>query len=82
MARYSQERRESLVRRMLSGEMWIAALARESAEMSLYRWRNRAKANDDDVVSKSKKQDKLNAALPARHLSEPAIAAALLAFRQ
>lgn len=62
MVRYSEERREALVRRMLSGEISIAALARESGvtEMTLYRWRNRLQGKDEPV-SKSKKQDRLSA---------------------
>jgi len=63
MVRYSEERREALVRRMLSGEISIAALARESGvtEMTLYRWRNRLQGKDE-LVSKGKKQDRLSAA--------------------
>lgn len=74
MARYSQERRERLIRRMLSGEISIAALARESGitEMTLYRWRDWVKTKDDDVVSKSKKQDKLSAAQKLSVVTETA----------
>lgn len=63
MVRYSEERREALVRRMLSGEMPIAALARESGvtEVTLYRWRNQVRGKNE-LVSKSKKQDRLSAA--------------------
>jgi transposase-like protein len=73
MSRYSQERREALVRRMLSGEMSIAALARESGvtEMTLYRWRDRVKTKDADVV-KRKKQDKLSAAQKLAVVAETA----------
>ena len=63
MAWYSEERREALVRRMLSGEISIAALARESGvtEQSLYRWRNQVQGKDG-LVSKSKKHERLSAA--------------------
>ncbi len=73
MARYSEERREALVRRMLSGEISIAALARESGvtEQSLYRWRNQVQGKDE-LVSKSKKQEKLSAAQKLAVVTETA----------
>ena len=59
---YSEERRESLVRRMLNAEIGMAALARESgiAEATLYRWRDQAQVSDAGV-SKSKKMQRLSA---------------------
>jgi transposase-like protein len=73
MRRYSEERREALVRRLLSGEVSIAALARESGvtEMTLYRWRDRAKTNNQ-AVSKRTKQDKLSAAQKLSVVTEAA----------
>jgi transposase-like protein len=73
MLRYSEERREALVRRMLSGEISIAALASESgvSEQSLYRWRSQVQGKDE-LVSKSKKQEKLSAAQKLAVVTETA----------
>jgi len=73
MVRYSEERREALVRRMLSGEISIAALARESAvtEQSLYRWRKQVQGKDE-LVSKSKKHERLSAAQKLAVVTETA----------
>jgi transposase-like protein len=73
MLRYSEERREALVRRLLSGKISVAALARESGvtEMTLYRWRNRVRGKDE-LVSKSKKQDRLSAAQKLAVVTETA----------
>lgn len=73
MVRYSEERREALVRRMLSGEISIAALASESgvSEQSLYRWRSQVQGKDE-LVSKSKKQEKLSAAQKLAVVTETA----------
>jgi len=73
MQRYSQERREALVRRMLSAEISIAALARESGvtEQSLYRWRSQVRGKDE-LVSKSKRHEKLGAAQKLSVVSETA----------
>jgi transposase-like protein len=58
---------------MLSGEISIAALARESGvtEQSLYRWRNQVQGKDE-LVSKSKKQEKLSAAQKLAVVTETA----------
>jgi transposase-like protein len=60
---YSQEFRESLVRRMLSKEIGMSALARETgiAEATLYRWRDQVQVSRADV-SKRSKQDRLSGA--------------------
>lgn len=58
---YSEEFKESLVRRMLSKEIGMSVLARETgiAEATLYRWRDQAQLGKVGV-SKSKKQDRLS----------------------
>lgn len=52
MARYSPERRESVVRRMQNEAISIAALARETGinDNTLYRWRDAAKINNGEPV--------------------------------
>ena len=63
MAHYPQERRESLVRRMLSKEISMSALARESgiAEATLYRWRDATTVNGAKVRSVKKPTEKHSA---------------------
>ena len=63
MAHYPLERRESVLRRMLSGEVSVSALARESgiAEATLYRWRESAKTKGA-TVSTPKPSEKPSAA--------------------
>lgn len=60
---YSQEFRESLVRRMLSKEIGMSALARETgiAEVTLYRWRDQAHVSRSDVSKKSKQDGRSGA---------------------
>lgn len=56
------ERRESVVRRMLTEAISIPVLAKETgiAQWTLYRWREIAKTNGE-VVSKPKKHEKISA---------------------
>lgn len=63
MAHYPTERRESVVRRMLTEAISIPALAKETgiAPWTLYRWRETAKTNGE-AVSKTKKHEKMSAA--------------------
>ena len=60
---YSQEFRESLIRRMLAKESGMSALARETgiAEATLYRWRDQAQVSRAGV-SKRSKQDRVSGA--------------------
>ena len=66
------ERRESLVRRMLDGEV-VSELSRESGlgESTLYRWRLQAQRGTEGV-SKSNKKDRLSAAQKLSVLAETA----------
>lgn len=70
---YSEEHRESLVRRMLSAEIGMSALARETgiAEATLYRWRDQAHGSGESV-SKSRKQDRLSSAQKLAVLAQAA----------
>lgn len=54
MAHYPMERRESVVCRMLTEEISISTLTRETgiAEATLYRWREAAKTNGEAVNTK------------------------------
>lgn len=60
---YSQEFRESLVRRMLTKEVGMSAMARQTgiAEATLYRWREQVQMGRADV-SKRNKQARLSGA--------------------
>lgn len=62
MAHYPPQRRESVVRRMLSDDLSMAELARDTgiSEGTLYRWREAAQASGEDV-SKTKKPEKFSA---------------------
>lgn len=48
MAHYSQERKETVMRRMLSGEQGITKLSKETgiSDATLYRWRDKAKLEE------------------------------------
>ena len=58
MRTYSEEFKESLVRRMLAQEIGMAALARETgiAEGTLYRWRYKAQLGTAGVSKGSKRE--------------------------
>jgi transposase-like protein len=58
MRTYSQEFRESLVRRMLAKEVGMSALARETgiAEGTLYRWRDRAQLGTAGVSNGNRRE--------------------------
>lgn len=70
---YSQELRESVVRRMLAAEVGMAALSRQTgiAESTLYRWRDEVQMSDADM-SKRKQQDRLSGAQKLRIVGESA----------
>ena len=61
MAHYSLERRESVVRRMLSNAISMSGLARETGitETTLYRWRASATPNGGAVSATRKPSEKL-----------------------
>lgn len=62
MKTYSEEFKESLVRRMLAKEIGMSALARETgiAQACLYRWRYQAQMGAAGVSSKGNKRDGLS----------------------
>ena len=68
MTQYSLERRESVVRRMLSSGMPVAALAKETgiSEGTLYNWRNQAKNKEEGVAESVRNPGKQS---PARKLA-------------
>jgi transposase-like protein len=61
---YSQERREAVVRRMLSGTISMMALARETgiADSTLYRWREEIRGKGGTVNTTKPSGDKLSSA--------------------
>ena len=61
---YSQERREAVVRRMLSGTISMMALARETgiADSTLYRWREEIRGKGGTVNTPKPSGDKLSSA--------------------
>jgi transposase len=73
MAHYPTERREAVVRRMLTEAISIPNLAKETgiAQWTLYRWREMAKTNGE-VVNKPKKHEKISAAQKIAMVAETA----------
>lgn len=73
MAAYSMERREAVVRRILTGERSIPALAKDAsiAEWALYRRRNEA-MNHGEAVRNVMKHNKIPAARKLTALVESA----------
>ena len=63
MAHYPTERRESVVRRMLTEGISMSALARETgiAEGTLYRWRHAATPTEDTVAATKQPAEKHSA---------------------
>ena len=61
---YSQERREAVVRRMLSGTISMIALARETGipDSTLYRWREEIRGKGGTVNTTKPSGDKLSSA--------------------
>ncbi|HUW98606.1 MAG TPA: transposase, partial [Acidiferrobacter sp.] len=61
---YSQERREAVVRRMLSGTISMMALARETgiADSTLYRWREETRGKGGTVNTTKPSGNKLSSA--------------------
>jgi transposase-like protein len=73
MAHYPPERREAVVRRMLTEGLSMAELARDSgiSEGTLYRWREAAQTSGEDV-SKTRKPQKRSARAKLAAVAETA----------